>query len=55
VNFEYDPNRSARLAKICYLENSVKKFYYILAPQNLQILDVVESSTKKDIFYSQKK
>lgn len=54
VNFEYDPNRSAHLAKICYLENNVKKFYYILAPQNLQILDIVESSTKDDIFYSQK-
>ena len=52
VNFEYDPNRSSRLAKVCYLENNVKKFYYILAPKNLQILDIVEDSTRKDIYYA---
>lgn len=45
IAFEYDPNRSANLAKICYTENNIKKYYYILAPQNLKILDVVENST----------
>jgi len=48
VGFEYDPNRSANLAKICYIENNIKKFYYILAPQNLQILDIVEHSINKE-------
>jgi large subunit ribosomal protein L2 len=41
-NFEYDPNRSAFLAKICCLKNNKKVFYYILAPQNLKILDPIE-------------
>lgn len=50
VSFEYDPNRSANLAKICYIENNVKKFYYILAPKNLKILDIIESSTNNNLF-----
>lgn len=54
VNFEYDPNRSSRLAKVCFFENNVKKYYYILAPKNLQILDTVENSTRDDIYYAQK-
>jgi large subunit ribosomal protein L2 len=57
INFEYDPNRSARIAKICYKENNIKKYYYILAPQNLRVLDKIESSEnfeglskKEDLF-----
>jgi large subunit ribosomal protein L2 len=48
TNFEYDPNRSARLAKVCFLENNIKKFYYILAPQNINVLDTIESSVNKE-------
>lgn len=43
--FEYDPNRTARLAKICFFENFQKKYAYILAPQNLKILDIIENNT----------
>jgi len=44
TNFEYDPNRSCFIAKVCYFENGLKKFNYVLAPQNLKILDAIESS-----------
>lgn len=43
TNFEYDPNRSAYLAKICFYKQLKKYYYYILAPQNLKVLDIVES------------
>lgn len=46
VNIEYDPNRSARIAKICFIKNMQKYYYYILAPQNLKIFDIIENSTK---------
>lgn len=49
INFEYDPNRSARIAKICYKENNIKKYYYILAPQRLNILDNIGSSESFEI------
>lgn len=49
TSFEYDPNRSAHLAKVCYFKNMEKFFYYILAPQNLKILDIVEGSSFKNI------
>lgn len=49
TNFEYDPNRSARLAKVCYLKNNLKHFYYILAPQNIKVLDSIESSVNKEL------
>lgn len=49
IAFEYDPNRTARLAKICYFENNIKKYFYILAPQNLKILDIVDASKNKNI------
>ena len=42
-NFEYDPNRTARIAKICNIKNNVKFFFYILAPQNLKIFDEIEN------------
>ena len=45
TSFEYDPNRTARLAKICFLKNFQKKYIYILAPKNLKILDIVENNS----------
>ena len=48
VGLEYDPNRSADLAKICFIKNNLKKYYYILAPKNLKILDVIESSSNSE-------
>jgi large subunit ribosomal protein L2 len=45
LNIEYDPNRSAYIAKICFLKNKRKKYFYILSPQNLKILDKIENST----------
>ncbi len=42
VNFEYDPNRSARIAKVCDLENK-NNFFYILAPKGLKIFDIVQT------------
>lgn len=54
VGLEYDPNRSANLAKICSsITNStinLKKYYYILAPKNLKILDTIESSSQETNF-----
>ena len=52
-NFEYDPNRSAFLAKICYLKNKIKKFYYILAPQHLKILDPIDDFKKNFVIKSE--
>lgn len=45
TNIEYDPNRSANIAKICYKQNDTKHFYYILAPKNLNALDNIFSNT----------
>ena len=51
VNFEYDPNRSARLAKVCDLEKK-NNFFYILAPKGLKIFDVVQTVyDKKKNYY----
>lgn len=42
VNIEYDPNRSSFIAKICSRDlNNNKKYYYILSPKNLKILDLI--------------
>lgn len=49
ANFEYDPNRSARLAKICSLKDNKKKFTYILAPQNLSVFDSVFASSQEKL------
>jgi large subunit ribosomal protein L2 len=50
VNIEYDPNRSAHIAKICSVdENNVKKYFYILSPQNIKILDIISASSIKRI------
>jgi len=45
TNFEYDPNRTAFLAKVCFFKNNKKLFYYVLAPQNLNILDPLYNTT----------
>jgi large subunit ribosomal protein L2 len=45
TNFEYDPNRTAFLAKICFIKNNKKFFHYVLAPQNLQVLDPLFNTT----------
>ncbi len=56
VNIEYDPNRSSYIAKICSIDiQSNKKYYYILSPKNLKILDIITPTylnIKKD--YNQK-
>lgn len=50
VNFEYDPNRTAFIAKIFYKnENGSEKnsFNYILAPKGLKIFDQIQSISDK--------
>lgn len=60
VNFEYDPNRSSYLAKICHIEkeskssdNNIKSqkekksFSYILAPKGLKVFDYVRTIKEK--------
>ena len=43
---EYDPNRSARIALLCYVDGERR---YILAPRGLNVGDEVISSRKADI------
>lgn len=45
-SIEYDPNRSARIALICYLDGSRS---YILAPVGLNVNDIVHSGPGSDI------
>jgi large subunit ribosomal protein L2 len=45
-SIEYDPNRSARIALLHYLDGEKR---YILAPQNLAVGDTVVASDKADI------
>jgi large subunit ribosomal protein L2 len=40
-SIEYDPNRNANIASI--YDFGRKEFFYILAPKNLNIGDIVES------------
>jgi len=49
TNFEYDPNRSAYLAKIYHEPKDIKNkaFSYILAPKGLKIFDKVISVNTK--------
>lgn len=47
TNFEYDPNRSAYLAKLYHPENISKPFSYILAPRGLKIFDKLYNTTNK--------
>lgn len=41
VSIEYDPNRNANIASI--YDNSLNNFFYILAPKNLKVGDIVKS------------
>lgn len=40
-NIEYDPNRSSNIASI--YETSKKNFFYIIAPKNLKVGDIIKS------------
>jgi large subunit ribosomal protein L2 len=46
ASIEYDPNRSARIALLHYVDGEKR---YILAPQNLNVDDIVESGPDADI------
>lgn len=46
VALEYDPNRSANIALLSYLDGEKK---YIIAPRGLQVGDVVEAGERVDI------
>ena len=46
ATIEYDPNRSANIALINYADGEKR---YIIAPQNLQVGDVIESGPQADI------
>lgn len=46
IAIEYDPNRSARIALIQYVDGSKS---YIIAPQGLQVGAIISSSTSADI------
>lgn len=42
VSIEYDPNRSSRIALVCYADG---EYRYILCPQGLKVGDTVSSGT----------
>ena len=44
TSLEYDPNRNANLASVFDFSNNI--FYYMLAPQNIKIGDIVQSGSK---------
>ena len=46
AEIEYDPNRSARIARLHYLDGEKR---YILAPRNLKVGDLIESGPTADI------
>ena len=46
AEIEYDPNRSARIARLHYLDGEKR---YILAPAGVSVGDVLESGEKADI------
>jgi large subunit ribosomal protein L2 len=46
ASIEYDPNRSARIALLNYVDGEKR---YILAPKNLKVGDSIESGEKVDI------
>lgn len=57
INFEYDPNRSARLAKVAYINNEKKKgetytFGYILAVKGMKVFDKLQTinERKRNVF-----
>lgn len=43
---EYDPNRSSRIALVCYADG---EYRYILAPQNLKVGDTILAGLEADI------
>lgn len=45
-NIEYDPNRNANIASVYDFLN--KNFFYILAPKNLKVGDIVKSNQTTD-------
>lgn len=47
TSIEYDPNRNSYIASVCDIEN--KQFFYILAPKNLKIGDIVKSGLKAEL------
>ena len=50
TNFEYDPNRSAFLAKLTTVKDSIEKsgvHFYILAPKGLKIFDIIQTIETK--------
>ena len=49
IAIEYDPNRSCRIALVQYNDNEKR---YILAPGNIKVGDVVESTTDKTISFT---
>lgn len=45
INTEYDPNRSANIAKLYSIDAKKNiRFNYIIAPRNLKILDIITSA-----------
>jgi large subunit ribosomal protein L2 len=46
ASIEYDPNRSARIALLHYVDGEKR---YILAPQDLKVNDMVEAGPAADI------
>ncbi|HZL06566.1 MAG TPA: 50S ribosomal protein L2, partial [Coriobacteriia bacterium] len=46
ATIEYDPNRSARIALLHYLDGEKR---YIIAPEGLKVGDLVESGERSDI------
>jgi large subunit ribosomal protein L2 len=46
IGLEYDPNRNTNIASIYDLTK--KDFYYILAPKNLKVGDIVKSGSNAD-------
>lgn len=44
VRLEYDPNRTAHIALIKYSKDDMEKYAYIIAPTNVKIGDVLETT-----------
>lgn len=47
IGLEYDPYRSANIASI--YNYSTKDFFYIIAPKNLTVGDIIKSGTNADV------
>lgn len=48
INLQYDPNRSCLIALL--YNNFTKKYFYILAPENLKVNDMLYSFSISDLF-----